>query len=306
MKDAVEWEKQLHEDLRKQPVTEITGILKSDGFRAADCGKQDGSHRWKMTMTFIAWRIGDGPIRTDNTLYFRRSGDEADARALAKAMTQGTLQITRDDPDFVCVRMPADSPSREIILRVQGRPILEGYLSIMDTPCSPNAWYEAFIEEVTDDSEMQSVLVDLQNPVTLDHKKLGKFTLERNLGWFTSATKFQRSKINLRLEAKTVEEAEKAVINAEKLFKSAANWNKTVRQLAADQLLETKNEDWLDDDESPVNARTFKSRLSVNSIVVSPDGYVTFWLDDGDLFWGHSLEVSGTLADGPTRVEIQG
>jgi hypothetical protein len=28
--------------------------------------------------------------------------------------------------------------------------------------------------------------------------------------------------------------------------------------------------------------------------------------DDGDLFWGHSIQVTGTLDEGPTDADISG
>ena len=40
--------------------------------------------------------------------------------------------------------------------------------------------------------------------------------------------------------------------------------------------------------------------MTLESIAVYPDGKLEFWFDDGDLFFGHWMSVSGNLSDGPT------
>ena len=37
--------------------------------------------------------------------------------------------------------------------------------------------------------------------------------------------------------------------------------------------------------------------ISINEMTVSPKGFVTLYYDDGDLFWGHSIEID-VEADG--------
>jgi hypothetical protein len=46
--------------------------------------------------------------------------------------------------------------------------------------------------------------------------------------------------------------------------------------------------------------------MRLKSVTVYPDGSFDFWHDDGDLFWGHSIQVSGDLLDGPTHADIPG
>jgi hypothetical protein len=46
--------------------------------------------------------------------------------------------------------------------------------------------------------------------------------------------------------------------------------------------------------------------MRLTSITVGHGGRFTFWHEDGDLFWGHSITVSGTLAKGPTDADIPG
>ena len=46
--------------------------------------------------------------------------------------------------------------------------------------------------------------------------------------------------------------------------------------------------------------------MKIESITVHPDGGFEFWHNDGDLFWGHSILISGSLVEGPNSADIPG
>lgn len=93
---------------------------------------------------------------------------------------------------------------------------------------------------------------------------------------------------------------------ADSLWDAEDNWKRRIDGFAVQHLLVLKNDVWLDDDEPPLTALEFKSRMKLESISISPDGGFTFWHDDGDLFWGHAIQISGSLVDGPTHADIPG
>ena len=72
------------------------------------------------------------------------------------------------------------------------------------------------------------------------------------------------------------------------------------------ELLPLKNETWLEEGESPFSAEKFKSRMMLQSISIYPNGDIEFWHDDGDLFWGHSIQISGSLDEGLSEADIPG
>ena len=72
------------------------------------------------------------------------------------------------------------------------------------------------------------------------------------------------------------------------------------------ELLPLKNENWLDEGEAELSADQFKSRMTLESVTVEPGGSFDFWHNDGDLFCGHSIQISGSLSEGPTRADIPG
>lgn len=306
MRDFKEWEQEVLLALQDRPVVEITGVLDQQGFRAARVEKRDDQDVWSMSMSFLAWRVGTDPLRSDCSLNFRRKGPESLFRSLANSITVHTLEEISSSPNSFAVRMPPEAAAPETVIRVRGRVILDGLLNIQGTSAGPEAWLEEFVDHDSSDEELQNYLADLQNPVTLEDKKFGTFTLDRNLGWYTVQTKFQRRKVTLHLSAREQADADAAVRVAHALFGSASAWSKRILGYAADQLLSIKNEDWLDSDESRLTARQFKVKLALESVVVSADENFTFWYSDGDMFGGHGIEISGTLSDGPTDASIQG
>ena len=46
--------------------------------------------------------------------------------------------------------------------------------------------------------------------------------------------------------------------------------------------------------------------MRLTSINTYPEGGFEFWHDDGDLFWGHYIQVSGSLDEGLTSADIPG
>mgnify|MGYP000913203637 FL=1 len=60
-------------------------------------------------------------------------------------------------------------------------------------------------------------------------------------------------------------------------------------------LLDVKNSSWLEENELDLTENEFRKRLTLESITVMDLGDIEFWFNDGDLFWGHSILVSGNL-----------
>ena len=47
-------------------------------------------------------------------------------------------------------------------------------------------------------------------------------------------------------------------------------------------------------------------RQELESIQLLPQGGFEFWFNDGDLFWGHSIHVTGSLESGPESAQMEG
>jgi hypothetical protein len=73
-----------------------------------------------------------------------------------------------------------------------------------------------------------------------------------------------------------------------------------------EKLLPLKNDSWLGENERELTPADFKKKMKLQSINVAGDGSFEFWHDDGDLFWGHSIQIRGKLKDGLVDADIPG
>ncbi len=85
-----------------------------------------------------------------------------------------------------------------------------------------------------------------------------------------------------------------------------ADWRERATSLAVSKLLPLKNDVWIDEDNLPLSADEFRDSIRLTSIHLYHDGLITCYFDDGDLFWGHVIVVSGNTAGGPQEAEIAG
>ncbi|GAB5542876.1 MAG: hypothetical protein SangKO_026360 [Sandaracinaceae bacterium] len=46
--------------------------------------------------------------------------------------------------------------------------------------------------------------------------------------------------------------------------------------------------------------------MTLTTLGVGEGGGFSFWHDDGDLFWGHSILIEGDLESGPSGADIPG
>lgn len=158
------------------------------------------------------------------------------------------------------------------------------------------------------DPDLKAILEEQKKPVTFWEEGLGTFTLNRQVDWFETELDWLGTEISLTIDME--EEREEALRNAKTLLASAADWDKRVRAYAADELVSLAN-DWsqdMDEDgETPTITREqFMERMELESIEIGGDGSFTFWFGDGDLFYGHSIRVSGDLEHGPDEASMEG
>lgn len=93
---------------------------------------------------------------------------------------------------------------------------------------------------------------------------------------------------------------------AHALWNDAAGWHARVLDRTVADLLDLKNDTWLDEDEKTVTADEFTQRIALQSVGIDGNGAFEFCFADGDLFWGHAIMVRGTLEEGPTATNIAG
>lgn len=255
----------------ERSVEDLIGVVDPSG----KGGWPAAGNQYTLHFTFHCWRLPEGPMKTQPlTVLFTAS---------------------RQEHDLLSDRVHSYS-----VVRIRARVVEE---SVMGTP---EAELVEFLGDDIADPEMNQAAIDLQKPVHHQDYQFGQFTLDRGINWYTTETEWSGELISLQLTPDQSGTIDSALEIARTLWKSQQQWAKRIEDYAVQELLPIKNQSWLDDGEAELTADDFKVRMALESITVEPDGSFDFWHDDGDLFCGHSISISGNLSEGPTRADIPG
>lgn len=160
------------------------------------------------------------------------------------------------------------------------------------------------------DPEMKAILEEQKKPVSIWVPELGTFTLNRLVNWFEAEVEWLGQPTRLDIDRE--EDWDACVERAKALMADQKGWDEKVRSFAADQLLEQAN-DWAQDaagneDGEPeeITREQFMERLELDAVQISADGRFEFWFNDGEMFWGHSIHVTGSLDQGPESAQMEG
>jgi hypothetical protein len=156
------------------------------------------------------------------------------------------------------------------------------------------------------DETLRQFAERLREPVVVSTARFGDVVMNPLIGWFEGKVKWDRKTVELHLEPGEDGSIADAIKTAENLWADQAGWKRKVDEFAVERLLPLKNASWLGEDERELTPTEFKKRMKLQSINVAGDGALEFWHDDGDLFWGHAIQISATLKDGPTDADIPG
>lgn len=155
------------------------------------------------------------------------------------------------------------------------------------------------------DAELEAIAAELRKPVTIDTDTFGVLTLNRRINWFEGTAIWNGESVAISFEARDSRDITSQLETAKTLFADSQGWAKRIGDFAVKEKLELAN-DWRDEDAQPITAAEFLRRMTLNAIEIKPDGEFEFWHDDGDMFYGHSIQISGSLKDGLTDSDIPG
>jgi hypothetical protein len=264
--------KRLRDQLAASPIVEVLGVVSASGASGGQFGDQK---LWTLQFTLDAWRIKGSDVQ-DRPLDVQRQVNGKDLERYQEALESYT------------------------VVRLKARVVEKSVLG------TPQALLVKLVGVDTSDAELNAKAAEMQKPVTFTDSKLGTFTLDRRIDWFTAKAKWLGNPVSLNLSATKPKDLKKALKAAHTLWKAQKGWSKRIGDFAVKQLLPLKNDNWLGDDEAELNAKQFRARMTLEAITVSPSGSFDFWHNDGDLFWGHSIQISGNLTKGPTDADIPG
>ena len=259
-------------ELAAQFQQEERTILAVTGANGFGGGKTRGEKLWTASVGLTAWMEEDSPDIHRGEFVLSTIADDKLLEHLQR----------RVRPDF--------------IIKFKGRVAEDGRrLLLLDLP------------EPAFDPDLKAILEEQKKPVTFWEEGLGTFTLNRQVDWFETELDWLGAEISLVFDQD--ENRADCVMNAKALLADAAGWDRRVREYAADELLSTAN-DWAGqmEDEEPqeITREQFVERMELESIEVRADGSFQFWFGDGDLFYGHSIWVSGDMEHGPDDASMEG
>ena len=122
-------------------------------------------------------------------------------------------------------------------------------------------------------------------PKTVTIKNFGKFTYKEK----DKAYKLVKENIEYYFSAENKEELKKV----KDIFSNIEiiDFIEKAKDYITKKLLKLKNDLWLEEDEKEVAKKEFKARMKFTSLYVFSES-ANFYFDDGDLFWGHTIEVT--------------
>lgn len=262
-------------------IMEIQAVVGANGFSGGKAGKEK---LWRASTDLTAWKDRNGKEIHKGEF---RLGTLADDRLLNRLQEQ----VTEDTVIRARVRMCEDGKRFLLVDSV----------------------------EPGDDPDLEEIRKEQIREIFMEVEGLGRFLLDRSVDWFAASVSWMGKGIELTFDFDEDEEVmEEAIRTAKALMSDQADWDRRAREYAADELLDSAN-DWAAEDtaeevlerlkdagERLVSREQFMERMELESVSVEEDGEFEFWFGDGDMFWGHSIRVSGSLAGGLDGAYIEG
>lgn len=272
--DAVEKRKLLQASFAILPTMTLLGVV---GPQGASGGKIPPETQWSLNVGLIAWRMADGLLRETSLILTKLVSDE-ELCALQGAIRANSVIAFEAK---LCESSPFGDARAELVR------LLDAHTAQADP-------------------ELERVLACSVAPVETSDPVLGRLVLNKAVDWFEGQVTWLGKTIDVALSADGEIDPQAALKAAKVLLGSMAEWSRKIEHFAVSELLDLKNECWLAEGEQEISATEFLTRMQLTSMTVYPDGSFEFWHEDGDLFWGHSILVSGSISLGVTDASIAG
>ncbi len=151
------------------------------------------------------------------------------------------------------------------------------------------------LEENVQNDKLLEYKEYLSKPVEID-TPYGKFVLDRSMSWFEGEIEVGGSEFTAFLETDE-DNGETAELALKVFLKTAENFedfDRKNKEFAADNLLDLAHE-WQESDDGenePLTREQFIEAIGVSEWTVTPYGNMTLYYYDGDIFWGHAIEIN--------------
>ena len=157
--------------------------------------------------------------------------------------------------------------------------------------------------------ELEEILTEYKKPVVLQDDVLGELTYDKLLKSFEGNIAWLRGKIHISLYVD--KDNKSGITKAKKALKTMVleqeKWDADLRNFAAKELTKLACE-WAESEEEAalITEESFAKKISLRLLWVTAGGSFTAYLDDDELFFGHSIAVSGSPKKGLLSADIEG
>lgn len=270
----------------KDTEEEIIVLLSDTGGGA---GKSGGDNYWTAVEHLLAWKslatgeihVGDGRLNWLIT----EENEKTQGYAWPFNMQSGGLYRLR---------------VRDLI----DRAVPEGKL---------NEFYNRFyvlevLESHVQCEELLNIQKEYRKPVIVEDQQLGTFSFNNDDSCFCGEVTWDNQNISVSMEVDKNDRYtwEQAFEYLRFLFNNMQQKDQEFRRYAAEQLTELAN-DWLQDEEDDeITEDIFFNRINLVELSMDYNGDYSLYYNDDDMFWGHIIDIVGSIETGPTSASIAG
>ena len=197
------------------------------------------------------------------------------------------------------------------IYRIKARKMVEKYIPKNLKGSDFNAWC---VVDVLDNNvicpDLKKAWEDYNKPIVINDDVLGELTLNKEYEVFEGYINWDGKVISLMLEVDVDDNStwDQISKSAKEMIIQLEQWDKKMREFSSKKLTVLANQ-WASDEKDIIASITeddFANRISISELVFSSDDAFSVMYDDDDMFWGHAIEVQGTLENGIESSNIIG
>lgn len=195
------------------------------------------------------------------------------------------------------------------LYRLRVRDLIHRTVPEGKSPAFYNRFYVLeILESHVQCEELLNIQKEYRKPVIIEDKQLGTFVLNKDDSCFCGEVTWNNQNISVSMEVDKNDKCtwEQVFENLRFLFNNMQKNDQEFRQYAAEQLTELAN-DWLQDEENDeITDDMFVSRINLVKLAMDYNGDYSLYYNDDDMFWGHIIDIMGSIETGPTSASIAG
>jgi len=134
----------------------------------------------------------------------------------------------------------------------------------------------------------EKVKIEKQAAKTIDTDFFGTLTLDDELDSYCGKILLDDTEIQLSFSNFEKKQFDKNLLTTKKAIAKS----KELQDSMINEMLELKNDVWLDEDQSIIDKAEFSTEIKLYGLNIYEDGDMEFFYTAGDLFWGHEIASS--------------